>query len=118
MLIPSLFPFMILAGLISRTSAGPLLSRCVGLITRPMGLPERLGSVLLMSFVGGFPVGAQMLSEMLARREISRDTAERALCFCVNAGLRFSSPPSERGCSAAGPPGWYCSARSFFHRSR
>lgn len=88
-LIPSLFPFMILAGLISRTSAGPLLSRCVGLITRPMGLPERLGSVLLMSFVGGFPVGAQMLSEMFARREISRDTAERALCFCVNAGPSF-----------------------------
>lgn len=89
-IIPSLFPFMVLAGLISSTRVGKVLSRWVSLFTRRLiGLPENLGSVLLMSFVGGFPVGARMLSAMLSRREINRETAERALCFCVNAGPSF-----------------------------
>ena len=89
-IIPSLFPFMILAGLIAATQAGAVLSRAVsGFTRRVIGMPENLGAVLLMSFVGGFPVGARMLSDMLARREIDRETAERALCCCVNAGPSF-----------------------------
>lgn len=88
-IIPSLFPFMILAGLLSVTKTGAVLSRGVSAFTRPLGLPENLGAVLLMSFIGGFPVGARMLSSMLDRREIDTETAERALCFCVNAGPSF-----------------------------
>ena len=89
-IIPSLFPFMILAALISSTSVGVTLSRAVSRITRKViGLPENLGAVLLMSFIGGFPVGARMLSTMLSRREIHPETAEYALCFCVNAGPSF-----------------------------
>lgn len=57
-IIPSLFPFMILAGLIAATQAGAVLSRAVsGFTRRVIGMPENLGAVLLMSFVGGFPVG-------------------------------------------------------------
>ncbi len=89
-IIPSLFPFMILAALISSTQVGALLSRAVSVFTRrTIGIPENLGAVLLMSFLGGFPVGARMLSAMLERREIDRETAEKALCFCVNAGPSF-----------------------------
>ncbi|MEM1483648.1 hypothetical protein V6615_02095 [Oscillospiraceae bacterium PP1C4] len=89
-IIPSLFPFMILAGLIASTQVGAVLSRLVSVFTRrTIGLPENLGAVLLMSFVGGFPVGARMLSSMLERHEIDRETANRALCFCVNAGPSF-----------------------------
>lgn len=88
--IPSLFPFMILAGLISASRVGTVLSRW---IARPagwlIGLPDSLGAVFLMSFVGGYPVGARMLASMLERREIDRDTAAAALCLCVNAGPSF-----------------------------
>lgn len=88
--IPSLFPFMILAGLLCATRAGAALSRAVsGFTRRVLGLPENLGAVFLMSFLGGFPVGARMLSDLLGRRETDRETAERALCFCVNAGPSF-----------------------------
>lgn len=88
--IPSLFPFMVLAGLIASTSAGERLSRAVSAATKKLlGLPEALGSVLLMSFVGGFPVGAKMLASMLERRQIDSKTASYSLCFCVNAGPSF-----------------------------
>ena len=89
-LIPSLFPFMILAGLITSTGAGSALSRSVSVFSRRvLNMPENMGTVLLMSFLGGFPVGARMLSDMLARGETDRDTASRALCCCVNAGPSF-----------------------------
>lgn len=89
-LIPSLFPFMILAGLITSTGAGGALSRSVSVFShRVLNMPENMGAVLLMSFLGGFPVGARMLSDMLARGETDRDTASRALCCCVNAGPSF-----------------------------
>lgn len=89
-LIPSLFPFMILAGLIASTGAGGALSRLVSVFSRRvLGMPENMGAVLLMSFLGGFPVGARMLSDMLARGETDSDTVSRALCCCVNAGPSF-----------------------------
>lgn len=89
-LIPTLFPFMVLAGLIGGTRAGETLGGAVAWMLRPlMRLPKRLGTVLLMSFAGGFPVGARMLAAMLAREEIDPKTAGRALCFCVNAGPSF-----------------------------
>lgn len=88
--IPSLFPFMILAGLISASRVGAVLSRW---IARPagwlIGLPDSLGAVFLLSFIGGYPVGARMLASMLERREIDCDTASATLCFCVNAGPSF-----------------------------
>ncbi|MCI8649547.1 MAG: hypothetical protein HFG20_05460 [Anaerotruncus sp.] len=88
--IPALFPFMILAGLIAATPVGGLLSKLLYPLTgRLAGMPHALGSVLLMSFLGGFPVGARMLSELYQRREISRDACQRALCCCVNAGPSF-----------------------------
>ncbi len=88
--IPSLFPFMVLAGLIASTKAGTQLSQAVSTVTkRILGLPEALGAVLLMSFIGGFPVGAKMLSTMLERHQIDSRTASLALCYCVNAGPSF-----------------------------
>ena len=88
--IPSLFPFMILAGLIASTSMGETISRWLWPITgRLMGMPRPLGSVLLMSFVGGFPVGARMLSQLYAQGELSKEDCESSLCCCVNAGPSF-----------------------------
>lgn len=83
-IIPSLFPFMILAGLIAATQAGAVLSRAVsGFTRRVIGMPENLGAVLLMSFVGGFPVG-------------------RAGCSptCSRAGRSTGKPPSAPSAAA------------------
>lgn len=90
LLIPSLFPFMVLAAFAASTEAGVQLSRWVAAVLHPItGLPHTIGASFFMSFLGGFPVGAQMLSRQLQRGEIDRETAEKALCCSVNAGPSF-----------------------------
>lgn len=90
LLIPSLFPFMILAAVIGATRAGQGLSYGVSCLLYPLtGLPKQISAAFLMSFLGGFPVGAQMLSRQLENGEIDEQTASRGLCCCVNAGPSF-----------------------------
>ncbi len=104
--IPSLFPFMVLAGILSTTSVGQVLSSGVWKLThRLIPLPRQLGAVFLMSFLGGFPVGARMLSDLVKQKRIDPDTASRALCFCVNAGPSFLISAVGVNMLGSGPAG-------------
>ena len=88
--IPSLFPFMVLAGLLSLTELGDLLARPLGPVCRYLfHLPSEAGSALLMSFIGGYPVGAKTIAALLAQGRIDERTARKMLCFCINAGPAF-----------------------------
>lgn len=90
LLIPSLFPFMILAAIVGATRAGQGLSYGISYLLHPLtGLPKQISAAFFMSFLGGFPVGAQMLSRQLENGEIDEQTTSRALCCCVNAGPSF-----------------------------
>lgn len=89
-LIPSLFPFMVLSNLAVYSRIGKDLARFLEPISRKwFRLPSRCAVALFMGMIGGYPVGAQIVSEMLDRGEINRNTAERLLCLCVNAGPSF-----------------------------
>ncbi len=89
-LIPSLFPFMTLACWLSLTGAARILSFPLQFITtRLFRLPRELGTVVLLSFVGGYPVGAKCVSLLLEQKKIDKATAMRMMCFCVNAGPPF-----------------------------
>lgn len=89
-LIPSLFPFMVLSGYISMSGYARILSAPLGLLTtRIYKLPKELGVVILLSLIGGYPVGAKMIANLLEQKRIDRETAERMLCFCVNSGPSF-----------------------------
>lgn len=88
--IPSLFPFMVLSGLISRTELGDLLARPLGPVCRYLfHLPPEAGPALLMSFIGGYPVGAATIAALLDQGRIDARTARKMLCFCINAGPAF-----------------------------
>ena len=52
-------------------------------------LDPRLGSVVAMSFVGGYPVGASLISDLVRRGEVSENSAAIMMCFCCNAGPAF-----------------------------
>jgi len=89
-LIPALFPFMVLAGFVSRTDYAGILSRpLTPLTTKVYKLPPALGSVVLLSMVGGYPVGARMVADLLEDGKINEQTAQRMLCFCFNCGPSF-----------------------------
>ncbi|MEG0854253.1 MAG: hypothetical protein RSF82_10300 [Angelakisella sp.] len=93
-LIPSLFPFMVLAAFVPATAAGRLAATPFGLVGRLLyGLPREtsriLAPALLMSWIGGYPAGARTLSALVEQKRLSPENAGRALCFCVNSGPAF-----------------------------
>ena len=89
-LIPSLFPFMVLAVFVVKCGLagklGNLLERPVRFLFK---LPGSAAAAILMSMVGGYPVGARSIAALHAAGELDDAQASRMLCFCVNAGPAF-----------------------------
>lgn len=89
-LIPALFPFMVLACFLANSDISRILSIPLTPITRhAFKLPGELGATVLLSFLGGYPVGAKMISSLLEQKRIKQETARRMLCFCVNPSPSF-----------------------------
>lgn len=89
-LVPALFPFMALSGFLSLSGAADILSIPLKPITTKLfKLPGELGAIVLLSLVGGYPVGAKSVALLLSQKKIPAETAERMLCFCVNCGPSF-----------------------------
>ncbi len=89
-IIPALFPFMVLSGFVTLSPVGEQLSRPLAPITtKLLRLPKDLGGVVLMSFIGGYPVGARAISNLLRQGRISAQTAARMLVVCANPGPSF-----------------------------
>lgn len=87
-LIPSLFPFFLFSGLVTTAFVGSRFSllRPIG---RLFGIPQGAESLLIPSFLGGYPVGAQSVASAFQNGQLSRADAERMLSFCSNAGPSF-----------------------------
>jgi hypothetical protein len=86
--IPSLFPFIVITILVNSNLTGyriPFLKP----IARLCGIPQGAEALLLLGLLGGYPVGAQGVSEAYHSRRISRNDAQRLLGFCNNAGPAF-----------------------------
>ena len=86
--IPSLFPFIFLSMLLTSSLYGmkiPLLSP----LRKLCSMPEGTESILLIAFLGGYPVGAQTVHSAWSNGTIETRTAKRLLGFCSNAGPSF-----------------------------
>lgn len=86
-LIPSLFPFFVIALLMlendyraSRFSVGLL---------RLLKVPSGAESLLAIGFLGGYPTGAQAIAEFCAAGRLDTKAGMRMLGFCCNAGPAF-----------------------------
>lgn len=90
-LISALYPFMLI-------SSFSLKSGLINLITTPFekpcnflfSLPKEALGVILMSFLGGYPVGAKMTGELYERNVLSRKSAKRLIYSSVNPSLSFT----------------------------
>ncbi len=89
-LVPSLFPFMVLSGFFLRSGMSAVctarLSRFTAYVFR---LPAESAGVLLLSMVGGFPVGIKMTAQLFADERLTQKQAIRMCLFCINAGPAF-----------------------------
>lgn len=86
--IPSLFPFLVISKYLSGHMIG---SKIPGLsaIAKCCGIPEGVESLLGIGWIGGYPVGAQCVADAYRKGFIPKETAERIIGFCNNAGPAF-----------------------------
>lgn len=88
--IPSLFPFLALSSFLVQSGLAQRAGRLLGPATRLLfRLPGAAGSAILMSLIGGYPVGARMTAQLLDAALITQKQAQRMLLFCVNSGPAF-----------------------------
>lgn len=88
--IPSLFPFMILSDFIVRSNFGNAAGRFLSPLTEKFfKLPGCSACAIFMSLVGGFPVGAKMISQLYENNSLSASQAKRMVWFCINSGPAF-----------------------------
>lgn len=89
-LVPSLYPFMVLAVFVVKSGLSEQIgSHLEELTQRLFRLPGSCAVSVLMSVIGGFPAGARSVASLYEQGAIDARQAERMLYFCVNAGPSF-----------------------------
>ena len=89
-LLPSLFPFMALTTLFVKSGLCLTVGRRLNRITRLLfGVSGALAPVILLSLIGGYPVGAGGIASLREQGAITEKDAQRASLFAVCAGPGF-----------------------------
>ncbi len=89
-LVPSLFPFMFIASFAAQSGACSALGKLLKKPTRALfGLSGEFAAVIIMSVIGGYPVGAGMIAKLFSEKRITEYEARRAAYFSVASGAGF-----------------------------
>lgn len=106
-IVPSLFPLTVIAGFILVSGVSELFSRPFGLLLgRLLRLPDSACTALVLSFVSGYPVGGTMVKKLYLGGSIDKATAERMLCYTVNAGPAMIILVVGQGLFGSAAAGW------------
>ncbi len=89
-LIPSLFGYMVLCTLLTQSGAGNIICMPLWYVFRKIiRLDSKLFSVFVMSQIGGYPVGAKLISALSSQSKEYSDKAQTCVSFCYNSGPAF-----------------------------
>lgn len=88
-ILPSLFPYLVLSGILSR-SADSLSLPGGGAFGRIFRLPPCGYTAFFLGALCGFPIGARITAELYERGAIDRDAAARLSAMSTNAGPAFA----------------------------
>ncbi len=81
--IPSLFLFTVLTNWMGSTRILNWLGKGVSLLGRPvLGLGPTGSGVFFFSLLGGYPVGAALLAQLVRQKQMDPKQASKMLCFC------------------------------------
>ena len=86
--IPSLFPFFVLSGVLT-SGLFSITSKFLMPIGRLFCVPKGCESIIVVGLLGGYPLGAKLTAEAYRNHQISRDEGRRMMRFCSNAGPSF-----------------------------
>lgn len=89
-IIPSLFPFMVLSSFLVKSGFCEKFGFIFEPFTRTLfKLPGCTAGAIFMSLIGGFPVGAKMTYDLFENHQITMNQARKMMLFCINAGPAF-----------------------------
>ena len=89
-LVPSLFPFFVLSSFIAESNATDFLFKPFsGVFAFMSGMEREAVTPVIMSLIGGYPVGAKTISQMYAKGKLSEESAKRLSAVCCCAGPGF-----------------------------
>lgn len=89
-LVPALFPFMVISEFIVNTGAFGVLSNITAPPGRLLFRDENTAAIMLLSLIGGYPVGPKICEKLYQNGAISKRSAVNAACFCVNPSAPFA----------------------------
>lgn len=90
-LIPTLYPFLVVSSLITETSICDKLTAPFSQATKLLfNLNGKCLSAIIMSMVGGMPVGCKMACELYENGSISFSQSRRLMLFCFCCGPAFT----------------------------
>ena len=90
LLVPSLFPFLVIAGFLVKGGFLQSLGRRVEPLMRwAFGFGGNAAGAILLSMIGGYPAGATAVVGLLQNGDIDRGSAKRLLRVTVHAGPAF-----------------------------
>lgn len=89
-LVPSLFPFMAISSFIVKSGLSYKIGRPFGFIMKKLfGLSGAFAPIIMLSMIGGYPVGAKGIASLVKSNTVSQKEAEKASLFAVCAGPGF-----------------------------
>ena len=87
--IPSSFPFMVLSDIYVSYGKPESIYLLSSFLSSILGVPKAALAAFICGNIGGFPIGAKMVSDAYREGRISRSEAERILPLCNNPSCAF-----------------------------
>lgn len=90
-LLPSIFPFMFFSSLIMNLKIIDGFFKKMTKISKLFfDLPSVAMPIIIMSLIGGYPIGAFLIKNAFEKGKISALQGKRMMLFCVNPGIGFT----------------------------
>ena len=90
-ILPVLFLFMLISSFLADSKAADIISLPLLPLTKYLlRIPQNLGCMVLLSMLGGYPIGAKIISQLYNEEKISKRQVEHLLCFCCNPSPAFA----------------------------
>lgn len=106
-IIPTLYPFMLMAGWLMNTPLCRRSGRTADKVTGWLfGLPGCCGPAILFSLVGGYPAGAIAIAQLRERGQITKEETQRMTAFCIGGGPGFVVSTVGAGLLGRVSAGW------------
>ncbi len=87
--LPSLFPFMIVALVFVKTGIAERAALPLARVTKKLKMPAAAAPCFVLSICSGYPAGSRTVSEFCARGALPQSDCQKLACLCSTSGPLF-----------------------------